>query len=126
PRCEGGPPEPPPRHLGEFAGAPLPRPPSFNEADVSDKPRFVRKGPLLTPEKLADERTLYQCELESLQGVDDGVHSIVHSLRAVGELRNTLLVYTSDNGFFHGEHRIYTGKAWVCEPSGRGPPLARR
>jgi arylsulfatase A-like enzyme len=125
PRCEGGPPEPPPRHFGEFADAPLPRPPSFNEADVSDKPRFVQKAPLLTPERIAEDRTLYQCELESLQGVDDGVHSIVHSLKAVGELRNTLLVYTSDNGFFHGEHRIYTGKSRVYEPSVRVPLVMR-
>ncbi len=124
-RCAGGPPEPPRRHFGEFAGASLPRPPSFNESDVSDKPQFIQSQPPLTPERVAQERTLYQCELESLQGVDDGVHSIVRSLRATGELRNTLLVYTSDNGFFHGEHRVYTGKTKVYEPSIRVPLFMR-
>ncbi len=124
-RCAGGAPEPPRRHFGEFAHASLPRPPSFNEADVSDKPPFIQSLPPLTPERVAEERTLYQCELESLQGVDDGVHSIVRSLRAIGELKNTLLVYTSDNGFFHGEHRVYTGKTKVYEPSIRVPLLMR-
>ena len=125
PRCSGGPPEPPRRHFGEFSDAPLPRPPSFNEADVSDKPSFVQRLPLLTPEQVEEERTLYQCELESLQGIDDGVHSIVRSLKSIGELNDTLVVYTSDNGFLHGEHRIYTGKTRVYEPSIRVPLLMR-
>ncbi len=124
-RCAGGPPEPPRRHFGEFADAPLPKPPSFNEANVSDKPQFVQDLPPLTQEQVAGERTLYQCELESLQGVDDGVHSIVRTLSDVGELKNTLIVYTSDNGFLHGEHRIYTGKTKVYEPSIRVPLLMR-
>jgi N-acetylglucosamine-6-sulfatase len=124
-RCAGGPPQPAPRHYGQFSNEALPEPPSFNEADVSDKPRFVQNSPLLTPARIAAERTLYQCELESLQGVDDGVNAIVKALRATGALRNTLLVYTSDNGFFHGEHRIYTGKIKVYEPSIRVPLLMR-
>ena len=124
-RCANGPPEPAPRHFGEFAGTPLPEPPNFNEADVSDKPRFVQNSPLLTPARIDAETTLYQCELESLQGVDDGVHRIMAALRASGELRNTDVIYTSDNGFFHGEHRIYTGKVKVYEPSIRVPLLMR-
>jgi arylsulfatase A-like enzyme len=124
-RCANGPPEPPPRHFGQFSDTPLPEPPDFNEADVSDKPRFVQETPLLTPERIAAEQTLYQCELESLQGVDDGVNSIVDALKSAGTLKNTLLIYTSDNGFFHGEHRIYTGKVKVYEPSIRVPLFMR-
>jgi N-acetylglucosamine-6-sulfatase len=124
-RCANGPPEPPPRHFGQFSDTPLPEPPDFNEADVSDKPRFVQESPLLTPERIAAEQTLYQCELESLQGVDDGVNSIVDALKSAGTLKNTLLIYTSDNGFFHGEHRIYTGKVKVYEPSIRVPLFMR-
>src|SRR5436190_10898043 len=124
-RCANGPPEPPPRHFGQLAGTPLPQPPNFNEADVSDKPRFIQETPLLTPDRIAAEQTLYQCELESLQGVDDGVNSIVNALKAAGTLKKTLLVYTSDNGFFHGEHRVYTGKIKAYEPSIRVPLLMR-
>jgi N-acetylglucosamine-6-sulfatase len=125
PRCAGGPPQPPPRHFGQFANEALPEPPSFNEADVSDKPHFIQNSPLLTPERIAAERTLYQCELESLQGVDDGVNAIMHALRSAGVLKNTIVIYTSDNGFFHGEHRVYTGKIKVYEPSIRVPLLMR-
>ena len=42
--------------------------------------------------------------------MDDAVASIIAELRAIGELDNTLILFTSDNGFFHGEHRIPTGK----------------
>jgi N-acetylglucosamine-6-sulfatase len=124
-RCAKGPPEPAPHHFGQFAGTPLPEPPNFNEADVSDKPRFVQNTPLLTPARIQQEQTLYQCELESLQGVNDGVNQIMKALRASGELRNTYVIYTSDNGFFHGEHRINTGKVKAYEPSIRVPLLMR-
>jgi arylsulfatase A-like enzyme len=125
PRCGSGAPEPPPRHYGQFSSIPLPEPPNFNEADVSDKPTFIQRLPLLTPARIAAEQTLYQCELESIQGVNDGVNAIVDALKSAGTLRRTLLVYTSDNGFFHGEHRIYTGKVKVYEPSIRVPLLMR-
>jgi arylsulfatase A-like enzyme len=57
--------------------------------------------------------------------VDDGVRRVVAALRARGELDDTLVVYTSDNGFFHGEHRIPTGKAHIYEESIRVPLLMR-
>ena len=41
--------------------------------------------------------------------------------RASGELDNTLIIYTSDNGFFHGEHRIPSGKMHIYEESIRVP-----
>ena len=50
---------------------------------------------------------------------------IVEALRASGELRDTLLIYTSDNGFFHGEHRIGSGKNRVYEEAVRVPLLIR-
>ena len=53
--------------------------------------------------------------------MDEGVKKVVDALRANGELDNTLIVYTSDNGFFHGEHRIPTGKLHIYEESIRVP-----
>ena len=85
---------------------PLPKPPNFNEADVSDKPKTIRKLPLLTQQQIGNIQRKYRCELESLLSVDVGVKKVVNALKAKGALDNTLLIYTSDNGYFHGEHRI--------------------
>jgi N-acetylglucosamine-6-sulfatase len=124
-RCAKGVPEPPPRHFGQFASTPLPEPPSFNEADVTDKPQFVRSLPRLTPEAVGAEQANFQCALEALQGVDDGVRKIIAALGHSGVLRDTYVIYTSDNGLFHGEHRIYGGKETAYEPSIRVPLLMR-
>src|SRR6266540_2332021 len=103
----------------------LPNMPSFNEADVSDKPVGIRNRPVLTQAKIAAIREAYQQQLESLLSVDDGVKAIVDALRASGELDNTLLVFTDDNGFFHGQHRVPSGKVLLYEPSIRVPLLVR-
>jgi hypothetical protein len=108
-----------------FAAEPLPSMSSFNEADVSDKPIGIRNRPQLTPRKIAAIREAYQQQLESLLSVDDGVKAIVDALRAKGELDNTLLVFTDDNGFFHGQHRVPSGKVLLYEPSIRVPLLMR-
>jgi arylsulfatase A-like enzyme len=118
-------PVPAPRHHDRFAGEPLPMPPSFNEADVSDKPAAIRRRPLLRPARIAGITENYRQRLESILAVDEGVAAIVRALQERGELANTLLVYTSDNGFFHGEHRIPAGKVQLYEPSVRVPLVLR-
>jgi arylsulfatase A-like enzyme len=113
------------RHVGLLDDEPLPQPPSLNEADTADKPRSIRKLEPLTPEQLARTTTNYRCRAESLLAVDESVARIVEQLRASGELRNTLVVYESDNGFFHGEHRLSGGKNKVYEEAIRVPLLMR-
>ena len=105
--ARNGPATPAPRHAGMFAGEQAPRPPSFNEADVSDKPPAVRNQPLLTAAQVADIDYEYQTRLESLQAVDEGVGRIVEALAARGELGNTYIVFTSDNGY----HLASTGSS---------------
>jgi N-acetylglucosamine-6-sulfatase len=110
---------------GLFLNQPLPRPPSFNEADMSDKPAFMqRRNPLASSEVNAIQNR-YRCELASLRGVDRGVGQIYRALQGAGELQNTVLIFTSDNGFFHGEHRISAGKALPYEEALRVPLLIR-
>jgi N-acetylglucosamine-6-sulfatase len=120
-----GTPRPADRHRDLYASEPLPAPPSFNEADVSDKPERVRARPLIAGQALGSLRELYQQRLESLLAVDEAVGRIVAELDAAGELEHTLLVFTSDNGFLHGEHRIPNGKLLLYEPSIRVPLLMR-
>ncbi|MGH3028971.1 MAG: sulfatase family protein, partial [Gaiellaceae bacterium] len=118
-------PVPAPRHRNDFASAPLPRPPGFNERNVSDKPVGIRNRPLLGPARIAKIRENYQQRLESILAVDEAVARIVAALRSTGELDETLIVFTSDNGFFHGEHRVPAGKVLVYEPSVRVPLIIR-
>ena len=113
------------RYRDAFASESLPAFPSFNEADVSDKPVGIRNRPVLTARRIDAVREAYQQQLESLLSVDDGVKAIVDALRARGELDNTVLVFTDDNGFFHGQHRVPSGKVLLYEPSIRVPLLMR-
>ncbi len=123
----GGPPvRSAPRHRGTFAAEPLPRGASFNEADVSDKPAVLgqRFAPL-RPGQVAGVEASYRSRLESLLAVDEAVAAIVGALRQTGRLDRTLIIFTSDNGFFHGEHRVPNGKYLVYEPSVRVPLIVR-
>jgi N-acetylglucosamine-6-sulfatase len=118
-------PVPAPRHKDKLAGTPLPQPPSFNEADVSDKPQVIRRRPLLAPRRIAAIQEMWQQRRETLMAVDEAVASIVDTLNQTGELDNTLIMFTSDNGFFHGEHRVPNGKVLWYEPSIHLPLLMR-
>jgi N-acetylglucosamine-6-sulfatase len=116
---------PAPRHKGQFANEHLPPTPSFNEANVSDKPLHIRQQPLLTQTQINELQVAYRQRLESLLAVDEGVERIIGELETDGLLSNTLIIYTSDNGWFQGEHRIGFGKVFPYEPAVRVPLLIR-
>ena len=99
---------PAPRHVGQYASMSIPTTPNFNEADVSDKPAWVRNLPLSsqTPET-SGRRTIR----ETLLAVDEAVTALVSALQETGRLSNTLLIFTSDNGFSRGEHRWWSKQA---------------
>jgi arylsulfatase A-like enzyme len=103
---KNAPPVPADRHIGAYKGVPMPRRPGFNEADVSDKPNYVRSRSMLTNRQIASIGTRWRREMESLMSVDDLIVRTIETLRIKGELDHTILVFVSDNGFMHGEHRI--------------------
>jgi N-acetylglucosamine-6-sulfatase len=115
----------PPRHKDLFVDAELPRPPSFNEADVSDKPAVIRNFPPLDEAAIAWLEDEYRRRLRSLQAIDDMVETIVGTLEATGELDRTYVIYTSDNGFHMGEHRLVAGKDTPYEEDLRVPMVIR-
>jgi arylsulfatase A-like enzyme len=92
-----------------FGDVQHPRTPSFNEEDVTDKPSVMQNRPL-TPAQLAKVDAEYRLRLESLQAVDEMVQRIVHTLEARDVLADTYLLFTSDNGYFQGEHRLRSQK----------------
>ncbi len=114
---------PAPRHATRFAGAALPQAPSFNERDVSDKPAFIQRRDPLGPRDLEIITLNYRCGLAALLSVDEAVEAIVEALQASGQLDNTILVFTSDNGMLGGEHRIKAAKNRPYEEALRVPLL---
>ncbi|MFK8025156.1 MAG: sulfatase-like hydrolase/transferase [Ilumatobacter sp.] len=123
PHTQGGnPPVPPERHEHAFDGVALPMPPNFNEADVSDKPGFVRNQRLLREREIEEMRRHHEGRLESLLAVDDLVASTVQRLEDEGVLDETMIVFTSDNGWLAGNHRL-EGKIRVYDESVRVPLL---
>ncbi|MGI9021465.1 MAG: sulfatase family protein, partial [Solirubrobacterales bacterium] len=108
-----------------FRNADLPRPPSFNERQISDKPAFMRDLPRLRPREVDELTRIHRCRLASLREVDRGVADIVRELRASHELDDTAIVFTSDNGLFHGEHRLRDGKRLPYREAVEVPLVAR-
>jgi arylsulfatase A-like enzyme len=107
--CPVGP-IPDPQDTFAFSQLPLPQTANFDEQDVSDKPRFIRRLKQFDEHGLELLTKTYRCRLASLREVDRGVAAIYRALRETGSLRRTVIVFVSDNGFFQGEHRIPTGK----------------
>lgn len=97
--------EPPPRYAGRFADLVVPTSPAVGELDVSDKPAWVRALPPLDAQARGALREAWRRTAETLLAVDDAIRAIVETLRARGELGETLIVVTSDNGLAFGEHR---------------------
>jgi N-acetylglucosamine-6-sulfatase len=121
---------PDPDDAGRFAAKPLPRGPAFGEADMSDKPRWLRRqlggpGHALTPFHIANITHRYRARQESLLAVDRAVEAIVDTLRDTGQLRGTYVIFTSDNGYMEGQHRIKSGKLVAYEPATALPLLIR-
>jgi N-acetylglucosamine-6-sulfatase len=94
-------------------------------SDSAGKPLYLSGRPELTDGQQASllELTRQRYEAESI--VDDQVARLIATLKQTGELDNTVVMLTSDNGFFLGEHRIRIGKIYPYEPSIRVPLLMR-
>lgn len=122
---------PPPRYASDVPDLKVPPVevnPANNEADVSDKPgwiqellRFGQRHP--DPRPIMHERNRQM--VRSLRAVDDLLEKVILALEQQGTLANTIICYTSDNGFFYGEHRIDFGKTYGYEPSLRVPLICR-
>ena len=123
---EGRDPRPPPRHEAASARQRLPRPASFNEPDLADKPSNMRTfAPSLTEEQIRQLQLDYEGRIGSLLAVDDHVKRLVDTLRSTDQLENTLIVFLSDNGWLQGEHRIPGDKFLPYEESLRVPLIMR-
>ncbi|MGH2581363.1 MAG: sulfatase family protein [Anaerolineales bacterium] len=116
---------PAPRHAEMFLEAEAPRTPNFNEEDVSDKPHGIRSDPLLDAVQIAEIDHRYRLRLQSMQAVDEAIPQLIGALRESGQLENTYIIFTSDNGFHMGQHRLLWGKTQPYEEDIRVPFIIR-
>ncbi|HEX7292221.1 MAG TPA: sulfatase [Conexibacter sp.] len=112
---------PAPRDARRFAELTAPRDPSFDEADMSDKPAWLRGHAPLSDAQEARIDATFRDRVRSVQAVDRMIGRLLRRLRALGVARNTYVVFSSDNGFHLGQHRLTPGKLTAYDPDVRVP-----
>ena len=120
-----GPFTPAERHKNLYSTEPIPRRPNVKDT-LEGKPALLqgrqqdrKKGGGGGPSE-----ELIRNQLRGIQSVDDGAGMILKTLKETGQLDNTVIIYTSDNGYFWGEHGL-GDKRWSYEESIRDPLLIR-
>jgi arylsulfatase A-like enzyme len=116
---------PAPRDANAFPGLRASRDASYNETDVADKPQFIQSLPLMRPAVRARVDDLARRRAQSLQAVDRDVAGLIDHLGKIGALENTYVIFTSDNGFHLGQHRMPSGKQTAYESDVHLPLLVR-
>ncbi len=96
------------------------RPPSYDEADISDKPGWLQDQDPLDAEQIADIDDRVRSQLECLPSLDRAATKLMDRLALHGVLERTYVLFTSDNGMLWGEHRL-AGKGTPYEESARVP-----
>jgi N-acetylglucosamine-6-sulfatase len=104
---------PAPRYTDAFAHFSWWRPPSFNERDLSDKPRYIRRLGPLTPRQMRRVVSFRREQLEAALAVDDAVRSLLKALERRHMLKTTMVVFASDNGVAWGEHPLIAARKLV-------------
>ena len=101
---------PAPRDAKKYKGLKAPRSKAFNEASMADKPAWIRDRLKLTKAQIKKLDTVYRKRAQSVRSVDLMLTRLRSTLRATGQLDNTYVVFSSDNGYHLGEHRLPAGK----------------
>jgi len=123
PTADHGPFEAPPTHEHDYARVQWP---DRREGDVSDKPTWIQHMTPISEQVLASMRRAQRLRLRELLGLDDTIAAIVGALQSTRRLDDTVILFTSDNGMFWGEHRIPPGsKNMPYDPAVLVPCIVR-
>lgn len=114
----------PPKYRG-MTDIGLPESPAVDEVEIADKPAWIEGLPRLSAEDEQLILTQRRERRDALRVVDDSIAKLVDALRETGELDNTVIVFTSDNGYMQGEHRIAKEKTVPYLEAARVPLLVR-
>lgn len=101
---------PAPRDAKKYRQLKAPRSKAFNEKNLSDKPTWIKKRAKLTKKQVTKLDTVYRKRAQSVRSVDLMLSRLRSTLRATGQLENTYVVFSSDNGYHLGQHRLPAGK----------------
>ena len=114
------------RHKGLYADAQIVRRPNA-AADLRGKAALQRTIAGLPPlgPKTGSSDTTIRNRLRMMGAVDDGVGRILKTLEEIGQLDNTVFVFTSDHGYFNGEHGLSVERRLAYEETARVPLLIR-
>jgi arylsulfatase A-like enzyme len=112
-------------HISRPFYHPLPKPANFDEADVSDKPQWVKPLPRLSQTKMSVLQNAYRQRLRSMLSVEDMLKRIIDTIDQTGQLDNKYIFFTSDNGYHMGNHRLGANKKTPYEED-IGVPLMVR
>ncbi|KAL4923800.1 Six-hairpin glycosidase-like protein [Aspergillus undulatus] len=126
-RSSGTPPQAPipaPRHAHLFPDAKVPRVPSFNPVNQTG-PSWINNLEHQNQSVVDYEDHFYRQRLRSLQGVDEMVEKLLDRLERSGQANNTYIIYSSDNGFHIGHHRLPPGKCTSYDEDTRVPFFVR-
>ena len=114
-----------PRTIGKFNGSTRRLPDPDGEPGNRRKPTFVSKRSKLTKADKRMAKNVYRQRAEASSSIDRQVRRLLLALRRNGELSNTYVIFTSDNGYLLGEYRRRQGKTLPYDPS-LSTPLAIR
>ena len=98
--------------------------PNFNEAQVGDKPAYIRSLPLLDDWGELVTLLIRLSHYRALRSLDDGLAAMFGALEETGRLDDTLVIYSGDNGYSFGAHR-WDRKRAPYDESARVPLLMR-
>lgn len=114
------------RHQGRYADATVPRRPNSGVVPT-DRPALLRQIgdlPPLGPGTITPEQTIHERQ-EMLLAVDESLGTIMETIERLGELDNTVVVVTSDHGFWYGEHGLSNERRLSYEEALRIPLMIR-
>ena len=120
-------PVPPVRYENEFLDLQAPRAVNWNPDDSyqQQKVSWVKSLPLMNDTTIEKLDGLFRARAQSLLGVDDIVEDVIAKLAEKNVLNNTYVIYTSDNGWHIGSHRISAGKSLHYKESSNVPFIVR-
>lgn len=115
---------PAPRDANAFPGLTAPRTPAFDQQDTVGEPPWLAGLPPLKPAEVQNIDTDFRKRAQAVQAVDQMLARLQQELTAKGVARNTYVVFSSDNGYHMGDHRLRPGKMTAFDTDIKVPLVA--